>query len=162
MCSAVASWIPFDGVQNCSGFPGSTYIRQYSHMAVEVDVERAHPLYSITGPKLFYFPLQIIRCVCNRRRAPTYTAPSFLEVFGGTTAHFPRVYFDVKVGVGVNVLDLVDPWFQFPVFEDRSGVTGRIQGHGWQGECDGVESKSQPRRHYCALSAARARHTFAS
>ena len=37
---------------------------------------------------------------------------------------------DVEVGLGINILDLVDPWFEFLVPEDRRGVAGRAQGHG--------------------------------
>jgi len=102
-------------------------------VVIEVDVKSdqgAHPLDRVPGPKLFYFPLRMVRCVCNRRRAPAYEAPPFFEIFCGTTAHFPRVYLNVEVRLGVDVLDLVDPWFQFPVVEDRRGVTGRVQGHG--------------------------------
>ena len=36
---------------------------------------------------------------------------------------------DVDVGVIVKVLDLVDPWLQFTVFENRQGVVGRSEGH---------------------------------
>ena len=65
---------------------------------------------------------------------------------------------DIEVGLGKKVPDLVDPWLQFPVFEDRRGVAGRAQEHGWQGECDNVENKSQSQCCYHAL--ARTRHTF--
>ena len=50
---------------------------------------------------------------------PTHKAPSMTDVPLGTTAHFPRVDFDIKVSVGIDVLDLVDPWLQFSIFEDR-------------------------------------------
>ena len=36
---------------------------------------------------------------------------------------------DIEVCLGENVLDLVDPLFGFPVFEDGRGVSGRAQGH---------------------------------
>lgn len=54
----------------------------------------------------------------------TYKPPPLSKLFDGTTTHFPREYLDVKVGFIMDVLDLVDPWFQFSVFED-GGVTGR-------------------------------------
>lgn len=67
--------------------------------------------------------------MCNKRRGPAYKASSFFEIFGGTTTHFPCVYLNVEVGLGVNILDLVDSWLQLPAFEDRRGVTGRVEGH---------------------------------
>jgi len=82
--------------------------------------------------------------MCNKRRALAYEASSFFEIFGGTTAHFPRVYLNVEVCLGVNVLDLVDPWLQLSVFEDRGGVTGSVQGHGWQDECREQEPVTMP------------------
>ena len=39
---------------------------------------------------------------------------------------------NVKVGLVINVLDLVDPWLEFPVLEDGRRVAGRAQGHGWR------------------------------
>jgi len=54
---------------------------------------------------------------------------SVREVFGGTTAQFLRVSVNVGVGLGMNILDLADPWFEFHVPEDRRGVAGRAQGH---------------------------------
>ena len=42
----------------------------------------------------------------------------------------PRVHLDIDVCLGVDVLDLVEPWLQFSVFENRKGVVGRVQGHG--------------------------------
>ena len=36
---------------------------------------------------------------------------------------------DIKVGLGINILDLVDPWLDFPIFGDGRGVAGRGQGH---------------------------------
>ena len=48
----------------------------------------------------------------------TYGPPSFPEISGGTTVHLPRSHLDIDEGVIVNVLDLVDPWLQLPVFED--------------------------------------------
>ena len=50
---------------------------------------------------------------------------SVLEVFGGTTAQFLRMSVDVEVGLGMNILDLLDAWLEFPVLEDRRGVAGR-------------------------------------
>ena len=69
----------------------------------------------------------------NRWWTPTYEAPSLSEIFGGTTAYFPLEYLDVGVGLSVDALNLIDPWFQLAVFEDGRRVTGRFQGHGWQG-----------------------------
>ena len=48
----------------------------------------------------------------------TYEPPSFPKILGRTTTHFPGAVLDIGVGVIVKVLDLVDPWLQFPVFED--------------------------------------------
>ena len=38
---------------------------------------------------------------------------------------------DVDEGLGIKVLDLVDPWLQLSVFKDGRGVIGRVQSHGW-------------------------------
>ena len=46
--------------------------------------------------------------------------------------YLPRVHLDIDVGLGDDILDLVDPWLQFPIFEDIERVTGRVQGHGRQ------------------------------
>ena len=53
-----------------------------------------------------------------------------------------RVHLDIKVGLRVDVLDLVDPWFQFSILEDRKGIAGRVQGHG-QNEHDSVGEHQQ-------------------
>ena len=38
---------------------------------------------------------------------------------------------DIHIGLRAEILDLVDPWFEFPIFEDGRRVTGRrVQGHG--------------------------------
>jgi len=41
-----------------------------------------------------------------------------LEVLGRTTTHLLRVFVDIGMGLCKNVLDLIDPWLQFSVFED--------------------------------------------
>ena len=61
-----------------------------------------------------------------------YKPPLSYKVFGRTTTHFPRGYLDAKVGLTLDVLDLVDPWLQFSVFENRGTVTGRVESYGWQ------------------------------
>jgi len=48
---------------------------------------------------------------------------------------------NVKVGLVINVLDLVDPRLEFSVFED--GVIGRAHGHGWQNKYGGVGNTSR-------------------
>jgi len=63
--------------------------------------------------------------VSDRWRILAHETPSLSEIFGGTTAHLPRVYFDVEIGLGLDVLDLVDPWLQFSIIED-GGVVGRV------------------------------------
>ena len=50
---------------------------------------------------------------------------------------------DVKICLGIEVLDLVDPWLEFSVFKDEGRVVGRGQGHGWQIERDDVGSTSK-------------------
>jgi len=47
----------------------------------------------------------------------------------------------------MNVLDLVDPWLEFPVPEDRRGVAGRGQGHVWQNKCGCVGNTSKLQRY---------------
>ena len=37
---------------------------------------------------------------------------------------------DIEVGLEIKVLDLVDPWLEFPIVEDGRGVARRGQGHG--------------------------------
>ena len=37
---------------------------------------------------------------------------------------------DIEVGLGVKVLDLVYSRLQFSIFEDRRGVSGRVESHG--------------------------------
>ena len=54
----------------------------------------------------------------------TYEPHSLSKVSEGTKAQLLRVYFDIEIGLSVNVLDLVDPWLQFSVFEDGKGITG--------------------------------------
>lgn len=55
------------------------------------------------------------------------------------------MYPDIEVGLTLDVLDPVDPRFEFSVLEDGKGVTGRVQGHAdhivcteqvwWRGKC---------------------------
>ena len=89
------------------------------------------------GPPTQYF-LRVMTAVTSFTVVPgspcsdsTCETPSLPEIFGGTIGHFPRVYLYIEVGFIVNVLDLVDPWLQFPVPEDGRGITSRTQGHGW-------------------------------
>jgi hypothetical protein len=77
--------------------------------------------------------------------ARTYKPPSLTEIPLGTTARFPRANLDVKVGIRVNVLDLVDPWLQLSVFED-------CHGHG--------RTTSESRRQYNTWADVGAHHTF--
>ena len=42
--------------------------------------------------------------------------------------YFPRVDLDIDVGLGNDILDLVDPWLQFPIFEDGQGAVSWIHG----------------------------------
>ena len=69
---------------------------------------------------------------------------------------------NIKIGLVINVLDLVDPWLEFPVFED-GGVISRVHGHGRQNKCGGVENASRLQCYYRRLSIPQtcARHTFA-
>ena len=103
----------------------STVFTCDSQGCVEKD-RYAHPLYRVSSPKLFDFPLLIVRSVWNRWRKATYEAPSLSEIFGGTTAHFPCMYLDIEVGLSVNVLNLVDPGLQPSALKDGRRVTGRI------------------------------------
>jgi len=48
----------------------------------------------------------------------TYKAPSLPKILGRTATHFPRVLVDIEVGLRAKILDLVDPWLEFSVFED--------------------------------------------
>ena len=59
---------------------------------------------------------------------------------------------DIEVGLGMEVLDLVNFWLQSPAFEDGSGVAGRVQGHGWERKCGNMGNTSKP-RHYIAHAA---------
>ena len=55
---------PTIAAQNCSGFPGSTYVSRCSTYDGKHRGERhryAHHLYHITGSKGFDFPLLIVR-----------------------------------------------------------------------------------------------------
>ena len=79
---------------------------------------------------------------------PTYEPPSFSKVFGGATTHVPHVYLDIEVSLSVDVLDLVDPWVWFSVFEDGRGVVGQFKGHGWQVKLDNVGNTSKSRCYY--------------
>ena len=127
----------FIRVQNCSGFPGSTYApfrlacdsrdRAGPHL-------HTHTSYGISGPERHDFPLVIVRHRNDglRERKQAHESISLLKVLGRASAHDSRVHFDIGVGLGVNILDLVNPWLQFSVLEDGRGVVGRIQGHGWK------------------------------
>jgi hypothetical protein len=68
----------------------------------------------------------------------THEPVSLLKILGRTTTHVLRVYLDIDVGLGENVPDLVNSWLQFSVLEDRRGLVGRVQGHGWQSRRDNV------------------------
>ena len=97
-----------------------------------------HPLHRISGPKGFDFPLLIIRHEPQVRDIPTYeTLPRILD---WTTTHFLRVFVGIEEALGVEVLDLVDPWPKLSVFEDL----GRGRSHG-QSEYDNVGDTSRIR-----------------
>ena len=49
---------------------------------------------------------------------------------------------NIKIGLMINVLDLVDPWLEFSVFED-GGIISRAHGHGWQSKRGGVGNTSR-------------------
>ena len=59
----------------------------------------------------------------------TYNSPSLSETPDGTTTQVPRVYLNIEEGLGVDILNLVDPRPQLPIFEDGRGGVGRNQGH---------------------------------
>jgi hypothetical protein len=65
----------------------------------------------------------IIRYTDHKPRKWTYDPPSILNLLGRTTTDSLWLFVDIKEGLSVNILDLVDPWLQFPVFED-----GRVTG----------------------------------
>ena len=124
----------FIRVQNCPGFPGSAYAS--FHLTYD-SRDRAdphlhtHPSYGISSPERLDFPLVIVRHTNDGlRRLKRTHEPISLKVLGRASAHVLRVHFDIGVGLGENILDLVNPWFQFSVLED--GVVDRI--HGWKGK----------------------------
>ena len=57
------------------------------------------------------------------------------------TINFPRVFLNIKEGLVVKTLDLIDPWLQFSIVEDGYGVVGRCDGHG-QNKYDNEENMS--------------------
>ena len=60
----------------------------------------------------------------------THEPVSLLKIPGRTTAHAPRVFLDVSVGLGENIPDFVNARLQFSVLEDGRGFVGRVLGHG--------------------------------
>jgi len=123
---------PSISVQNCSGFPGSTYVRYCSAYNGRVCVGHwcAHHLHRISGPEAFDFPLLNVRYLNHRCQILTYEPPPLSKIVGGSTTHAPRMYLDIEEGFSVDVLDLVDPRLQFSVSEDGRGATGRARVHG--------------------------------
>jgi hypothetical protein len=88
-----------------------------------------HPPYGIPVSKRHNFPLLSVRYINQRLLERTYKPSSLSESRGRSTTHIPRGYFDIEEGLSVDVLDLVDPWLQFSVFEDGGG-------HRWQRKFD--------------------------
>ena len=82
----------------------------------------------------------------------TYKPPPLSEVLSGATAHFPRVCLDIEVGLRLKVLDLVDPWLQFSVFEDGRGVAGRLHCYVRQGKYNNVENTRRSRCFYISYT----------
>jgi hypothetical protein len=105
-------------------FPGFNLRPRVTQLAMSICIG-TYPFHSVPSPKRLYFPLVIVRCANPRLRTRTHEPVSLLEVSGGAAAYGPRVSLDVNPGLGENVLDLVNPWLQFSVLEDRRG------GHGW-------------------------------
>lgn len=126
------------GYKTAQGFLGQPVIHvvcMWRHGVVFERGRHAHPLYRISSPQSLDFPLLIVRYPNCKLQMPTYEASSLSEISRGTTTHLPRVHSDVEVGFGVDILDLVNSWFQFSVLEDGRGVAGRVQSHGWQSKC---------------------------
>lgn len=81
-----------------------------------------HPFYSVSSPERLYFPLVVVRYTNLRQQTRTYEPISLLKVSGRAAAYGPRVVLGINPGLGVNVLDLVNPRLQFSILEDRRGV----------------------------------------
>lgn len=65
--SAIPSLSPFVGVQNCSGFPGSTYALRGSKRDHGLRVRKqAYSLHRMSSTKALDFPLQVAK-LANRR-----------------------------------------------------------------------------------------------
>ena len=88
-----------------------------------------HPLHGIPSAKGFDFPLLIVRYVNHKLPERTYETPSLHKGCGWPATHVPRVVMDVHVGLGVEVLDSIDPWLQFSVLEDGRGIVSGSFGH---------------------------------
>ena len=95
--------------------------------------EIIYPPNGISSPKRFDFPLITVSCVSHKSPNRTYQPGSLRKKCGWSTTYVSRVLMDVHEGLGVQVLDFVDPRFQISIFEDGSGTTGRVRGHGYVG-----------------------------
>ena len=86
------------------------------------------PSYGISNTRALNYPLLIVRYE-QREEMVIHKPPPFSEVLGGTTTHFLRSYPDAEAGFILDALDIVDPWLQFSVLENGSGVARRVQDH---------------------------------
>jgi hypothetical protein len=132
------------------GFPGfnlhlATINMRWQRLFQFTLTYSTHFSYGISSPKRLDFPLVIVRYMCLNLAKRTHESVPLIKILGRTTAHAPRVYLNIDVGLGENVPDLVNSRLQFSILEDGRGLIGRVQGHSWQSRCDNVGNTSKQR-----------------
>lgn len=129
-------------------FPAQPVFHVVKHTVTDLESDEGdlptHPLNGISSPKRPDFPLLVVRYTSHRLLKRTYKTPSLSESCGWSTANVSRVLLDVQVGLTIEVLDFVDPWFQSSVYED-GGVTGRVWGHGFRASATTLGTRVTPR-----------------
>ena len=77
-----------------------------------------HPPYRVSGSEGLNFPLIIVRYTNHGLIKRTYAPPSIRKSCSGSTTKFSRELMEIQEGLAVEILNLVDPWLQFSIFED--------------------------------------------
>ena len=101
---------------------------EYTIAGSENLAESAHPLYRISSTKRVDFPLLTVKYLNQRQRQLTYEPLSLRKIRGRPATHLPRVLVNIHECLAEEILDFVDPWFQF-VSEDGKRVTRQVRGH---------------------------------
>jgi hypothetical protein len=103
-------------------FPVQPGFRVVNHTVTDSESQRknvyTHHLYGISSLKRLDSPLLIVRYMCHGLLKQTYKPSPLSERRGRSTTHRLRVLMNIQVGLAVKVLDFVDSWLQFSIFED--------------------------------------------